>query len=198
MAAATRAQQAEQTRIELENAARVAFARSGYLNTKIVDITRQAGRAAGSFYDHYSSKDELLLALATQIGEDADVIVATQDPTARERPTMRPHVEVFWQLLTRHRVVIDALRDAALVSPDFAQRVQRFTQVQFEPWVDRLAAFEEAGVELPASPAATAMLIGGAAENFARLWQGPTEEGLDALVAFVDRGVFGPAVQRDR
>ncbi|OZD07272.1 TetR family transcriptional regulator [Rhodococcus sp. 06-235-1A] len=195
MAGTTRAQQAEQTRHELESAARVVFARSGYLNTKIVDITRQAGRAAGSFYNHYSGKDELLLALAEQIGVDADVIVATQDPAAREHPTMRPHVEVFWQLFTRHRVVIDALRDAALVNADFAQRIQRFTQVQFEPWVDRLANFEKAGVELPASPATTAMLIGGAAENFARLWQGSPEDGLDALVTFVDRGVFGPAAQ---
>ena len=193
MAATTRAQRAGQTRIELENAARVVFARSGYLNTKIVDITREAGRAAGSFYNHYSSKEELLLALAEQIGDDADVIVATQDPSAREHPTMRPHVEVFWQLLTRHRVVIDALRDAALVNADFAQRVRRFTQVQFEPWVVRLASFEKAGLELPASPATTAMLIGGAAENFARLWQGSPDDGLDALVTFVDRGVFGPA-----
>lgn len=195
MAATTRAQQAEQTRVELENAARVVFARSGYLNTKIVDITREAGRAAGSFYNHYSSKDELLLALAEQIGDDADVIVATQDPAAREHPTMRPHVEVFWQLLTRHRVVIDALRDAALVNADFARQVQRFMQVQFEPWVARLTAFEAAGVDLPASPATTAILIGGAAENFARLWQGSPDDGLDALVAFVDRGVFGPAVR---
>ncbi|OZC50289.1 TetR family transcriptional regulator [Rhodococcus sp. WWJCD1] len=195
MATTGRAQQAEQTRIELENAARAVFARSGYLNTKIVDITREAGRAAGSFYNHYSGKDELLLALAEQIGEDADVIVAAQDPSARDHPTMRPHLEVFWQLLTRHRVVIDALRDAALVSPEFAERVQRFTQVQFEPWVDRLGTFEKAGVELPASPATTAVLIGGAAENFARLWQGSPEDGLDALVTFVDRGVFGPAAQ---
>ncbi|TFI40488.1 TetR/AcrR family transcriptional regulator [Rhodococcus sp. 1R11] len=195
MATTGRAHQAEQTRIELENAARAVFARSGYLNTKIVDITREAGRAAGSFYNHYSGKDELLLALAEQIGEDADVIVAAQDPSAREHPTMRPHLEVFWQLLTRHRVVIDALRDAALVSPEFAERMQRFTQVQFEPWVERLSAFEKARVELPAPPATTAMLIGGATENFARLWQGSPEDGLDALVTFVDRGVFGPAAQ---
>ena len=195
MAITGRAQQAEQTRVELENAARAVFARSGYLNTKIVDITREAGRAAGSFYNHYSGKNELLLALAEQIGEDADVIVAAQDRSARDHPTMRPHLEVFWQLLTRHRVVIDALRDAALVSSEFAERLQKFTQVQFEPWVERLSAFEKAGVALPAPPATTAVLIGGAAENFARLWQGSPEDGLDALVKFVDRGVFGSAAQ---
>ncbi len=195
MAITGRAQQAEQTRVELENAARAVFARSGYLNTKIVDITREAGRAAGSFYNHYSGKNELLLALAEQIGEDADVIVAAQDRSARDHPTMRPHLEVFWQLLTRHRVVIDALRDAALVSSEFAERLQKFTQVQFEPWVERLSAFEKAGVALPAPPATTAVLIGGAAENFARLWQGSPEDGLDALVTFVDRGVFGSAAQ---
>ncbi len=93
MAATSRAQQAEQTRIELENAARVVFARSGYLNTKIVDITRQAGRAAGSFYNHYSGKDELLLALANQIGVDADIIVATRI----RRPVSTPRCGHTWR-----------------------------------------------------------------------------------------------------
>lgn len=191
MTRSLRAQQSEQTKTEIEKAARTVFGRVGYLNTKITDITREAGRAAGSFYNHYAGKEELLLALAEQIGEDADGIVDTQDPTARDQPTMRPHLEVFWTIFTSHRVVIDALRDAALVSPEFDTRVAAFMSVQFEPWIARLTAFAAAGVELPASPETTALLIGGTAENFARRWTGDGADGLDALVEFVDRGVFG-------
>lgn len=186
-----RAQQSEQTKLELENAARTTFGRVGYLNTKITDITREAGRAAGSFYNHYAGKEELLLALAEKIGKDADVIVDTQDPTARDQPTMRPHLEVFWKIFTSHRVVIDALRDAALVNPEFDSRVGAFMSVQFEPWIARLTAFAASGVQLPASPETTALLIGSTAENFARRWTGSDADGLDALVQFVDRGVFG-------
>lgn len=189
--ATKRAQQAEQTRIELENAALVVFAQSGFLNTKIIDITREAGRSAGSFYNHFTGKDELLLSLAERIGADADAIVAAQEPSDRRRMTMRPHLEVFWHLFSRHRIVIDALRDAALVSSAFAERVQSFEEIQFEPWVARLVELGNAGVELPAAPAVTATLVGRVAESFARCWHGPSEEGLDALVAFVDRGVFG-------
>ncbi|APE35418.1 hypothetical protein BOX37_17335 [Nocardia mangyaensis] len=44
------------------------------LNTEIVDITGEAGRAAGSFYNDFESKEEVLAALAVDIGADADEI----------------------------------------------------------------------------------------------------------------------------
>lgn len=191
MPTTSRDRQAAQTRADLENAARVVFARTGYLNAKITDITREAGRAAGSFYNHFDSKDALLLALAARIGEDADTVVATQDPAVRAQHTMRPHLEVFWQIFGRNRTVIDALRDASLVSSEFASRVDEFTSAQFEPWVDRLRGFEQNGVTLPASPETTAQLIGGTAESFARNWKGDSRDGLDTLIRFVDRSIFG-------
>ncbi|MFC8177695.1 TetR/AcrR family transcriptional regulator [Rhodococcus sp. NPDC057297] len=194
MPTTSRELQAARTRTELEDAARVVFARTGYLAAKITDITREAGRSTGSFYNHFDSKDALLLALAERLGEEADAIVAAQDPVARTARTMRPHLEVFWRIFGENRTVIDALRDAALVSDELSSRVEEFTILQFEPWVDRLRGFESDGVELPASPAVTAQLVAGAAESFARRWTGEPSHGLDALVDFVDRAVFGPLV----
>nr|WP_296774359.1 TetR/AcrR family transcriptional regulator [Rhodococcus sp. (in: high G+C Gram-positive bacteria)] len=186
----TREARSEHTRVELEKAARSVFERHGYFGAKITDITREAGRAAGSFYNHFDSKEAVLLALARQIGDDADTIVAEQDVRAREKRTMRPHLEIFWQIFHRNRVVIDAMRDAALVHPEFAERIEGFTRVQFEPWVQRLRGFEEAGVVLPASAETTALLIGGTAEGFARNWTGDRAEGMETLIRFVDRSVF--------
>lgn len=60
---ASRKERAAQTEIALKEAARRVFARSGYLNAKISDITAEAGRSAGSFYKHFTGKQDVLQAL---------------------------------------------------------------------------------------------------------------------------------------
>lgn len=191
VATTSRDRQAAQTRADLEDAARIVFARSGYLAAKITDITREAGRAAGSFYNHFDSKDALLLALAERFAQDADSVVANQDPHARDYRTMRPHLEVFWQIFESNRVVIDALRDAALVNSELAANIDEFMTVQFEPWTERLRGFQRDGIELPAPPEVAAQLVASTAESFARTWRGNSEDGLEALARFVDRAIFG-------
>ena len=81
--AGLRQAQAAETEAALKRAALVVFARVGYLNTKIVDITREAGRSAGSFYTYFPGKEALLEALLTDLLEisrfDAGAAVLTVD-----------------------------------------------------------------------------------------------------------------------
>ena len=60
-----------QTDEAFREAARLVFARDGYLNAKISDIAAQAGRSVASFYNYYDTKADLLIALAEEFHAEA-------------------------------------------------------------------------------------------------------------------------------
>ncbi|NLU84210.1 TetR/AcrR family transcriptional regulator [Rhodococcus sp. HNM0569] len=184
----SRQEKAARTRADLLEAATVVFAHKGYLNTTINDITDEAGRAAGSFYNHFDSKESLLLALAEEIGEDADVLITE---ATGDLADIEPHLEVFWQLQSRHRAVIAALREAALVNPDFAAGMRDYWAEQLEPWVELFAAARDNGAQLPGTPEFTAQLVADLATAFVAGWEGADRDGLAALTTFVERALGG-------
>jgi AcrR family transcriptional regulator len=58
------------------SAARVVFARDGYLNARISDIAAEAGRSVASFYNCYDTKADLLIALAEEFRAEASALAA--------------------------------------------------------------------------------------------------------------------------
>lgn len=54
-------EKSHQTMVELMDAAMELFARKGFRETSVAEITRHAGYAKGSFYRHWPSKDQLFL-----------------------------------------------------------------------------------------------------------------------------------------
>ncbi|QDQ99463.1 TetR/AcrR family transcriptional regulator [Tomitella fengzijianii] len=58
------------TRAALITAARTVFERSGYLDTRLTDITREAHCSTGSFYTYFKNKEEVFAAVLEQAQDE--------------------------------------------------------------------------------------------------------------------------------
>jgi AcrR family transcriptional regulator len=124
----SRQEKAAGTEAALKQAAREVFAERGYLNTKITDITAAAGRATGSFYNHFAGKEELLEALLTDmLAEADDVVLEDADHTAdySDRAAIRWHVAMFWRFYRAHLPEMIAVKQASMVDPVLGRRLQQ-------------------------------------------------------------------------
>jgi AcrR family transcriptional regulator len=195
MPGTTRKAQAAETEAALKAAAVRVFGRRGYLNTKITDITAEAGRSAGSFYNHFKSKEELLEALLADLLEAGDAAVLSDERHSSdfgERDAIRWHVARFWDFFRANRVVLIALRQAALVDQRFADRVADI----LEPDVHHLAGH----LVHTERPEATAIAITGLCQQFAyaklveeqpMLAALTDEDVIEMLTGLIDRGING-------
>ena len=192
---------AAETETALKDAARKVFAERGYLNTKITDITAAAGRAAGSFYNHFASKEELLQALLSDLLASADDSVQTDpehDPDFTGRAAIRYHVAAYFAFYREHRTVMVAQQQAAMVDEAFAARLGQLTAPDLGHLAEHLEYVRRTGHPLPGEPVAVARAIAALLHGFATTYlDSPadvTEEAaIDLITDLVHRGVAGRA-----
>lgn len=185
-----RAEQAVETRAALIEAAKRLFADRGYLNTKITDITAEAGRAAGSFYRHFASKEELLKALLAELATASDSFAAAEGHTSdfTDPDAIRYHVTAYWRVHREHAATMLALRQAALVNEDFARTLEQFRRAQLEDLADHLAHVRN----LPASVETTLTLMSAMLEAPAQLLPELAEdEAVEVATRFLYRALNG-------
>jgi AcrR family transcriptional regulator len=198
-----------QTEAALKAAARRVFARQGYLNTKIVDITTEAGRAAGSFYNHFASKEALLEALAADLfDEGSRRAVEGPGHDLADPGHLREHVAATWYVYRDHLPEISALSQAGLVHPEVAERVRELRAGRVRIIEEHLVAMRDAGHRLPGQPDLVASAMVSMLEQFCAAWllgggDPPgrplsDDEAIDTLTAFIRFGLSGPASQVDR
>ncbi len=200
-----RVEQAAGTEAALKDAARRVFAHRGYLNTKITDITAEAGRAAGSFYNHFTGKEDLLKALLVNLlaESDRDVVAADSHHSGdfTDRAAVRWHIAAYWRFYTRHAVELTALRQAALVNAEFGAQMQDLLNRDIGHIRDHLDPITATGRTLPARPDVVLAMFAGLLDGFGMHWQmsggrfGDThvdeDEAIDALTDFVYRALNG-------
>ncbi|MFI5933342.1 TetR/AcrR family transcriptional regulator [Actinoplanes sp. NPDC051494] len=203
MTVGMRQQQAAQTGAELKAAAIRVFARLGYLNAKITDITAEAGRAAGSFYKHFANKEALLESLLADMLRQADASVSDEGHSDdfSDRAAIRFHIATFWHFYRRNRVVMQALRQAAIVDPVFEQRSRELTDPDVHHIAGHLVRARDAGLRLPGDPLVLASLFSAMLSAFADVWQSGTgpelgrdlgdDEAIETLTSFVYAGIGG-------
>lgn len=201
--ASTRKARSAETEAALKDAAKRVFARTGYLKAKITDITAEAGRAAGSFYSHFGSKEDLLEALLVDMIDAGDVRVEEPEhsPDFTDPAAVRWHVEMYWRFFGANRSVVAALHQAALVDPRFADRLRLLTEPNLRDLAHHLEHIRAAGGQLPGDPLVVASAMVALMNQFAAVWltgRPPEdrslsdEEAVDTLTAFIVHGISGP------
>ncbi len=201
-----RAQAAVDTEVALKEAAKRVFDRVGYLRAKITDITAEAGRAAGSFYSHFDSKEQLLEALLADMIEAGHRRSALpgHSPDFSSFDAIRFHVAGYWQFVVENRSVILALNQAAMISEHFAIRQAELLEPVYREISGHLEYVTAAGGTLPADSGTVTAAIVSLMSGYAYAWltgQGPRlaprpapDEAVDMISAFILHGITGPPV----
>ncbi|KAF0847386.1 TetR/AcrR family transcriptional regulator [Nocardia caishijiensis] len=194
----SRREKSAETEQALKDAARQVFAEHGYLNAKITDITAAAGRAAGSFYNHFASKEELLQALLADIAAAGDERAVDPEHSGdfADPAAVRYHVRGYWTFARENTAVLRAIGQAAQVSPEFARIVAGFGTAQRADIAGHVSDFPDRGLRLPGSVDASLAMMFAAVDGTLRMVEDGSvtltdEEAIESITRFVYRGLTG-------
>ena len=198
---------AAQTEAVLKTAAQQQFAERGYLNTKITDITDAAGRAVGSFYQHFASKEDLLQALLADMHAQAGRALDDDGPAhdLTDPDQLREHLAAAWGVMRDYRPVMTALFESALAAGPASGELWKQLTADTVMLREHLQYLQEQGHALPGDPVLIAAAMGGMLSMlaYALLPAAPEAPGadhpgypdaqiIDALTGLLLHGLAGP------
>jgi AcrR family transcriptional regulator len=201
-----RRERAARTRAALLEGARTVFQRDGYVEARIVDIAAEAGVATGSFYTHFNSKEEILLAV---FGAVADEMMAMHVPAEGGPAPIDSYADPWQRLEAGNRsylttyqsnaALLGLMEEVAAVNPavrDARQaRVESFARGSAR-WIRELQGLGLADPEL--DPLLTAHLLSNMVTRSAYLTfaAGLLDVDLETLLATVTR-IWANALRLD-
>lgn len=153
-------------------AARVVFARDGYLGAKISDIAAEAGKSIASFYNYYDTKAALLIRLAEEFHEEASELAALPYRSGLTgEAALREAVAGFWRTYAKRQGELIGVFQAAMLEAEF---LDRWLDIRAEA-LDRIAGevrhAQRAGYCPGIDPELTASALSAMLEHFCYIWQ---------------------------
>ena len=184
----------------LKEAARVVFARDGYLNAKISDIAAQAGRSAASFYNYYDTKADLLIALAEEFHAEATSLAILPFRAGLARPeALREAVAGFWRTYAKRRGELIGIFQAAMIEGRFRDRWLELRGEVITRIAGEVRAAQARGYCPGVDPVMTASALSAMLEHFCYIWLGQGgdkdvpfdgERALDAVATIWVKAVY--------
>ncbi|TXG89921.1 TetR/AcrR family transcriptional regulator [Rhodococcus rhodnii] len=134
------------TRAALVAAARSVFERKGFLDARLLDITREAQCSAGSFYTYFDSKEEILAAVLGEAQEEmlhpgTERVAADDDPAAVVAASNRAYFEAY----RRNARLMALLEQVAQIDPEIADLRRRRAAAFVERNARSIADLQRAG-----------------------------------------------------
>ncbi len=122
------------TRARLTVAAREVFVEKGYHRTKVVDIIERAGCGHGTFYDYFKSKDEVLMAILSELIRELDRLgessrILMERIAFDDYDAIRILLQGISDIFGRHGDLNNVYIEAALESAVFSDVFNRFLGV---------------------------------------------------------------------
>lgn len=185
----------DRTRARILDAAEVVFRRDGFKNARIDAIAAEAGLSAGTLYNYFSNKTELLL---DQHQRSLDRAAPQVEALVRGPGTfpekLDRYLEGFFRFGNENWILVGILRDSPellRLSPrsveDQAGRMKRLVERHVELAVNLLQAGIAEGTLVAEDPRMLALALLGMAKSVALMQvEGPEPGGIDG-VALVRR-----------
>lgn len=159
--------------LQILDAARRCFAEKGFHRASMADVIRESGLSAGAVYSYYSSKEELVAAVAKSVfsayeagfEEFADRQHGPVSPQQAVRLLASRAMTEIAPLTDGFRMVMTIWGEAAN-NPDLREIVQEIIRGLRSVFEGVLARWRDAGHELPGDPASLAVLMVSVMQGF--------------------------------
>lgn len=165
-----RAEGDHETRTQLLDSAALVFARLGYAQTTVADITAEAQVARPTFYAYFSSKAGVFTEVATRVRDEFLAAHELNDVDESDlHAVTHASVTAFLSAYTTHSELLTVIEHQAISDPGIADL---WTEIQQRPlrrvtrWLHRLDT--DGMVQLPAAAPVVADAIIGLIARFGR------------------------------
>jgi AcrR family transcriptional regulator len=169
----SRGRKGRRTDEAFRQAARLVFARDGYLNAKISDIAAEAGRSVASFYNYYDTKADLLIALAEEFHTEVAQLAARPYLAGLGgEEALREAVAGFWRTYAKRRGELIGIFQAGMIEGRFRDRWLELRGEAITRIATTIRVAQSDGYCPGADPLLTASALSAMLEHFCYIWLG--------------------------